>query len=161
MQCCISFIVCSLDTSIGLLAKQNHTYGINFEGTLCLRFFVTGKNELDNFSNERAQLTFPLNYMLDLFTVRQAFIIVCLSIKKLSYKQRVPVLSARKLVDKICQGHNKVLSRLDNRSLALGIMAHISCIMLIRYVSDTYRCLLNPSPDPGLLVSGSGFRPRF
>jgi hypothetical protein len=66
LQCsvCISFIFCYLDTSIALLAKQNQII------ILKVGFFVTGKNELENFSNERAQLTFPLNYMLDLFTVR-------------------------------------------------------------------------------------------
>ncbi len=49
----------------------------------------------------------------------------------MSYTHRVFGLSAQKLVDKICQRHSEVLSRLDNRSLALGITAHISCIMLI------------------------------
>ncbi len=35
----------------------------------------------------------------------------------------------------------------------------ISCVMLI--FLDNYRYSFNPNPDPRLLLSGSGFSPRF
>jgi hypothetical protein len=54
-------------------------------------------------------------------------IIVCLSIKKCHFYTEYP---AQILVDNIVQRHKKVLSRLDNRSLALCIMAHVFCMLI-------------------------------